>query len=90
MTNICKHCVIEGRVQGVFFRDSIRKQAEKLNLTGFAHNRFDGSVEVLACGESEAVAELCEWLKSGPPAAQVEKVSCKANELLLPENFSTG
>ncbi|VAX12898.1 Acylphosphate phosphohydrolase, putative [hydrothermal vent metagenome] len=88
--NICVHCIVEGQVQGVFFRASTQKQAEKLGLTGFAYNRVDGSVEVLACGEQEVVAQLCEWLKSGPPAAQVESVSCRENELLKIDNFSTG
>lgn len=87
---ICVHCIVEGRVQGVFFRASTQERAKKLGLTGFAYNRIDGSVEILACGQEEAVAQLCEWLKSGPPAAQVESVSCKANDLLLPEDFLTG
>ncbi len=72
----------------MFFRANAKAQAEKLGLTGFAHNRSDGSVEVLACGEEEVVAQMCEWLKVGPPAAQVEDVSCKSNDLLVPENFS--
>ncbi len=88
--NICVHCIVEGRVQGVFFRAGTQQQAEKLGLTGFAHNRVDGAVDVLACGEKEAVARLCEWLQSGPPAAQVESVSCRENELLQIDNFSTG
>lgn len=88
--NICMHCIVEGRVQDVFFRAGTHERAEKLGLTGFAHNRIDGSVEVLACGEEEAVAQLCEWLKSGPPAAQVESVICRENELLKIDNFSTG
>ena len=87
--NVCVHCIIEGRVQGVFFRANARVQAEKLDLTGFAHNRSDGSVEVLACGEDEAVAQMCEWLKSGPHEAQVEAVTCRPNDYLAPENFST-
>ncbi|HEB56002.1 MAG TPA: acylphosphatase [Gammaproteobacteria bacterium] len=87
---ICVHCIVEGQVQGVFFRASTQQQAEKLGLTGFAHNRADGGVDVLACGEKEAVAQLCEWLKSGPPAAQVETVSCRENELLKIDNFATG
>ncbi len=88
--SICVHCIVEGQVQGVFFRTATQERAEKLGLTGFAYNRADGTVEVLACGDPEAVEQLCEWLKSGPPAAQVESVSCKPNDLLEPGNFSTG
>ncbi|HEB87676.1 MAG TPA: acylphosphatase [Gammaproteobacteria bacterium] len=88
--NICMHCIVEGQVQGVFFRASTQEKAEKLGLTGFAYNRIDGSVEVLTCGEQKAVARLCEWLKSGPPAAQVKSVICRENELLQIDNFSTG
>jgi len=84
------HCILEGRVQGVFFRASTQEQAERLGVTGFAHNRADGGLEVLACGEEKAVMQLCEWLKTGPPAAKVETISCKPNDLLAPENFSTG
>ncbi len=90
LMNICVHCIIEGQVQGVFFRAATQEQARKLGLTGFAYNCINGSVEVLACGEQEAVAHLCEWLKSGPPAAQVESVSCRENELLQIDDFSTG
>ncbi|VAX11272.1 Acylphosphate phosphohydrolase, putative [hydrothermal vent metagenome] len=84
------HCVVEGQVQGVFFRAETQQQAEKLGLTGFAHNRDDGSVDILACGEEKMVARLCEWLKDGPVAAQVDMVSCQENELLVPKTFSTG
>jgi len=88
--NICRHCIVEGRVQGVFFRASTQSLAKKLKLTGFARNRRDGSVEVLACGDEGAVTQLCEWLKIGPASAQVENVFCKSNNLLTPENFLTG
>ena len=82
------HCIVEGRVQGVFFRAATQEQAKKSGLTGFARNRSDGSVEVLVCGEESAVTRLCEWLKQGPPAAQVEEVSCQLNDLLEPAGFS--
>ena len=62
---------IKGRVQGVFFRDSTRRVAESLALVGHAINLSDGSVEVLACGEADALASLEKWLHEGPPQASV-------------------
>jgi acylphosphatase len=59
---ICKRCRIKGRVQGVFYRATTQEQAEKYDLTGYARNLPDGSVEVLACGEARSVQLLCEWL----------------------------
>ncbi len=66
--------LISGRVQGVFFRDSTRRQAEPLGLTGHAINLSDGRVEVLAHGEPEALDQLEQWLHQGPAAARVEEV----------------
>lgn len=69
----CKFKVM-GRVQGVFFRDSTRREAESLGLTGHAINLSDGSVEVLACGDRDAVESLGRWLHKGPPMASVVAV----------------
>ncbi len=72
---IARRCYVSGRVQGVFYRASTRQRAEMLGVTGYARNLADGRVEVLACGEPAAVAELCEWLREGPPAASVTEVA---------------
>jgi acylphosphatase len=53
MDTIRAHLIIEGRVQGVWFRDSTRNEATRLNLTGWVKNRFDGSVELVAEGSRE-------------------------------------
>ena len=66
--------LISGRVQGVFFRASTRAEAERLGLRGYAINRADGRVEVLAVGEAGKIAELAEWLDEGPPMAKVLEV----------------
>lgn len=66
--------MVSGRVQGVFFRESTRREAEKLGLSGRAVNLPDGRVEVVACGEPNAIDELQRWLAKGPPAASVEAV----------------
>ena len=87
---LCRRCIVSGRVQGVFFRESTRREAEQLGVTGYAINLRDGSVEVLACGQAEAVARLVEWLWTGPPAAQVRDVACRDVEETAPGRFSTG
>ncbi|MFW5453968.1 acylphosphatase [Thioalkalivibrio sulfidiphilus] len=73
-----KHCarrfLVSGRVQGVFYRASTRREAQRLGLSGHAKNLPDGRVEVLAAGPCAAVDELEAWLWQGPPAAQVDEV----------------
>jgi len=66
--------LITGKVQGVYFRHSTRLQAERLGIRGVARNLPDGSVEVLADGTQEAVENLREWLRHGPPGARVAAV----------------
>ncbi len=68
---MCVRGTVTGRVQGVFFRASTRDAALSLNLTGWVRNLPDGRVEFLACGESGKIQTLCEWLKHGPPHANV-------------------
>lgn len=74
MDNIRAHLIIEGRVQGVWFRDSTREEATRLDLTGWVKNRFDGNVEIVAEGPREKVEKLIEWCHHGPPIARVTKV----------------
>ena len=61
-------------MQGVWFRDSTRREALRLGITGHAINLEDGDVEVLACGTPDAIEELRAWLGNGPPMAAVSKV----------------
>lgn len=65
---------VEGRVQGVAFRASTRRQAQALGLRGYAINLADGAVEVLAVGAADAVDALHDWLHRGPPLAKVTAV----------------
>ncbi len=71
------HARIEGRVQGVFFRDSTRRQAEKLNLTGWVQNKADGSVEAVFQGKSEDIEAMKDWLGDGSPQADVSRVELR-------------
>ena len=81
---------IKGRVQGVFFRDSTRRVAESLGITGHAINLPDGDVEVLACGDAASLDQLGEWLKEGPPHARVADVVERAVDREAPRGFRTG
>jgi len=66
---------VYGRVQGVFFRSFVSRQATQLGLTGYVRNLPDGrAVEVHAEGERKQLEELISYLKIGPPGAKVEKV----------------
>jgi acylphosphatase len=85
----CRKFRIEGRVQGVWFRESTRQQAERLDLRGYAVNRPDGSVEVLACGTPEKIDTLAEWLHEGSPQARVDTVTAERYAGDCPEGFST-
>lgn len=75
MSQVRARVIIEGRVQGVFFRDSTRQEAQRLGVTGWVRNRRDGSVEALLEGEEEKVQALIRWCEHGPPLAQVRRVS---------------
>lgn len=71
---IARRARVYGRVQGVFYRASAAERAAALGVSGYARNLADGSVEVLAVGESGAVAALIDWLAHGPPLARVDRV----------------
>ena len=65
---------IHGRVQGVWFRESMRVEAERLNVTGWVRNTPDGAVEAVIQGPAGAVDAMIEWARGGPPLARVERV----------------
>jgi acylphosphatase len=85
----CRLFRIEGRVQGVWFRESTRREAIALGIAGYAKNMADGSVEVLACGDAAALERLAEWLRHGPPMAQVNNVEWIVAESQSPVSFVT-
>lgn len=65
---------ITGMVQGVFFRQSIKEEAEKLVLTGWVKNEQDGSVMVIAEGKKEDLQKLVEWCRKGTDGSRVDDV----------------
>ena len=65
------HALVTGRVQGVFYRASLAKQAIRLQLTGFVRNLPDGRVEYVAIGDEQAVDKLKRWSLVGPVTADV-------------------
>ena len=83
-------CVASGRVQGVWFRDTTRRKAIELGLTGSAVNLGDGSVEVIACGTETAIAELKDWLWQGSDMARVTSVTCEIYTGVVPTAFTIG
>ena len=66
--------VVRGRVQGVFFRSSTKKQARAVGVEGWIRNRPDGSVEAVFEGAPEAVEALVAWCRQGPRSARVDDV----------------
>jgi acylphosphatase len=71
------HLSITGRVQGVGYRDSLLRQAERANCTGWVRNRADGSVEAVVEGPHESVESVIAWARRGPPAARVDRVEVR-------------
>lgn len=85
-----KRVVVSGRVQGVWFRASLAREAERLGVTGFARNQRDGTVLAELEGPSQLVDELVEWCKVGPPRAEVTHVAVEQLEPLGDRTFRTG
>jgi acylphosphatase len=69
-----RRVVVHGYVQGVFFRDTTRREARRRGVVGWVSNRPDGSVEAVFEGEPEAVAEMVRFCERGPRGADVAGV----------------
>jgi acylphosphatase len=70
---ITRHLLLSGRVQGVFFRESMCAKAAELDVRGWVRNRADGRVEAMLQGENDRVEALLDWARCGPAAARVDK-----------------
>jgi acylphosphatase len=80
-----RRVVAHGRVQGVFFRDSLRQHAASEGAAGWVTNRPDGAVEAVFEGPPDAVERLVEFARSGPRSADVDRVEVSEEE---PEGLS--
>ncbi len=74
MSQACRRFLVSGKVQGVWFRESTRREAARLGLNGSASNLPDGRVEVIAVGSAKDIDQLSVWLRHGPAMARVDKV----------------
>lgn len=85
---IRRRVVVSGDVQGVFFRDSCRREARARGVGGWVTNRSDGRVEAHFEGQQEQVDAMVAWCRSGPPYARVEAVDVEDEEPTGEEGFS--
>jgi len=76
----CKRVIVHGTVQGVFYRDTCRTEAEAAGVCGWVRNLPDGTVEALFEGEDSAVEQLLDWARTGPPRARVERIEVHGEE----------
>jgi acylphosphatase len=77
---VTRRLAIHGLVQGVWFRESMRREAERLGVTGWVRNRADGSVEAVVQGSAAAIEAITRWSERGPEQARVEKVDVSGAE----------
>jgi acylphosphatase len=82
---IRRRVVAHGLVQGVFFRDTVRRLAQQRGVAGWVSNRWDGTVEAVFEGDQLEVERLVEFMHEGPRGAVVERVEVSEEE---PEGLS--
>jgi acylphosphatase len=75
-----RRVIVEGRVQGVFFRDTVRRLAVQHGVAGWARNNLDGTVEAAFEGSPEAVERLVDFCRRGPAGARVDGVDVRTEE----------
>lgn len=85
---VARDVVVHGAVQGVFYRDTCRREAERLGVAGWIRNEPDGAVAGHFEGPPDAVEELVRWCHDGPPRARVERVDVLDSEPKDAEGFA--
>jgi acylphosphatase len=80
-----RRVVAHGRVQGVFFRDSTRREADRRGVAGWARNTAEGTVEAVFEGDRDAVEAMVAFVRSGPGHSSVSEVEVHKEE---PEHLS--
>ena len=81
------HLLINGKVQGVFYRATAKKIADKLNITGWIKNTKDDDVEATIAGDEDKLQEFINWCKQGPEKAKVENVTATQGKETSFKNF---
>ena len=80
MAKIRAHLFINGLVQGVYFRDTLRQLATQKQVSGWVRNLTDGRVEAILEGDQSDVDRLVEWSRQGPPDAVVDEVEIRLSD----------
>jgi acylphosphatase len=83
-----RRVVVHGLVQGVFFRDTVRRHAVQRDVAGWVRNNWDGSVEAVFEGTAEAVDALVALCHEGPRGARVERVEVSEEDVEGLSSFS--
>ena len=81
------HIIISGKVQGVFFRATAKKNALKLNLVGWVKNTSEGNVEIIGSGNPEDLENFIKWCENGPENAKVDHVEVNHHEFQHFDSF---
>jgi acylphosphatase len=84
------HVVVHGHVQGVFFRESVRRRARAESVSGWVRNNRDGTVEAVFEGEPDAVERLVAFAREGPQGARVDRVEAFGEEPEGVAGFAVG
>lgn len=71
---VARRVAVHGHVQGVYFRDTCRREAQRVGVTGWVRNDPEGSVTALFEGSATAVDQMVAWCHEGPPRARVDRV----------------
>lgn len=80
------HVIIEGRVQGVFFRDFTQKEAQRREIKGWVRNLPNGSVDAVLAGKDSVIDDMIDWLNEGSPLSLVSSVT--VDEIFPTEKFT--
>ncbi len=90
MGDCCVRALVTGKVQGVWYRRASQEKALQHRITGYAKNLPDGRVEVLMCGDCDAVKRLSEWLWQGSEGSKVTHVELEVlDNCRAPSHFAT-
>jgi len=85
---IARSVIVEGHVQGVWFRDWTVQAARAIGVSGWVRNRADGAVEVYVVGESDLVERLIDRLREGSPASRVDRIDVREAALQPADGFT--